>query len=122
MQIGMVKSCDFEIGRFEMKISCLGSSAFRVELESSLRFTGKARDKKLRDLLKLHSPLTNSSGLSTEARRAKLELEWSTPLVYNPQCIQAVLSLILTFLPCQHISKLNKHVNINTFPSVSITS
>ena len=46
MQIGIVKSCDFEIGRFEMKIPCLRSSAFRVELESSLRFTAKAHDKK----------------------------------------------------------------------------
>ena len=28
--------------------------------------------------IKLHSPLTNSSGFSTEAERAELELEWST--------------------------------------------
>ena len=27
--------------------------------------------------IELHSPLTNSTGLSTEAKLAKLELEWS---------------------------------------------
>ena len=74
--------------------------------------------------LELHSPLTNLSGSITEARRARLELEYSTLfrkhkpntehlthtlsllcLVYNPQCIQAVSSVKLTFVPCRHILK-----------------
>ena len=39
--------------------------------------------------IKLHSPLTNSSGSSTEAKQAELELEWSTRwLVYVFNTIQ----------------------------------
>ena len=34
--------------------------------------------------------------------------------------IQAVLSFILTFVPCQHVLKLNKHGNVNKSPPINI--
>ena len=34
-------------------------------------------------------------------------------LVYNPQCVQALLSVILPFVPRQRILKRNKHMNVD---------
>ena len=54
-------------------------------------------------LLELHSPLTNSSGSSTEAWRAELLLEWSTRrLVYlgNTNLTQITLLQLISVKSC----------------------